>query len=303
MLTIFAIPKPFSGHINIIQRNAIESWSHLRPACEIILCGNETGTEETAAEFNARHIPNVDRNEYGTPLLNSVFAQVQGIAAYHLVCYVNADIILLSEFIDAVQRIRFPIFMAVGQRWDIDLSSPWNFERLDWAKNLRKYVIEHGVLHPPSGSDYFVFPKGSDVGKLPPFAVGRPGWDNWLIYRARKLGMPVVDLTKAVTVIHQNHHYRHVPEGSSEKGWEGPEAERNRELIGGWENVFTITDATHVLTRTMLLPTLNLAYLQRRWKTLPSMKTRLWPIVQLVHELRRLLVAGFRLLDRLVGRP
>ena len=52
MLTIFAVPKPFRGHIGVIQRNAIRSWTLLRPACDIILMGNEEGIAEIAAEFN-----------------------------------------------------------------------------------------------------------------------------------------------------------------------------------------------------------------------------------------------------------
>ena len=74
MLTIFTVPKPFDGHIGIIQRNAIQSWRCLRPACEVILCGDEPGTAETAAALGTDRIPAVDRNEFGTPLLSSVFA-------------------------------------------------------------------------------------------------------------------------------------------------------------------------------------------------------------------------------------
>ncbi|GAF74554.1 unnamed protein product, partial [marine sediment metagenome] len=195
MLTVFSVPKPFLGHIGIIQRNAIQSWTRLHPECEIILCGDELGTEEAAAENKARYIRSIARNEYGTPLLNSVFAQVRQTANHPLLCYVNADIILLRDFLEAVQRIWFPRFLAVGQRWDVHITEPWNFELSDWNQRLRRYVAEHGVLHPPAGSDYFVFPRDDALGKLPPFAVGRPGWDNWFIYRARKLGVPVVDIT------------------------------------------------------------------------------------------------------------
>ena len=59
MLTIFATPKPFRGHIAVIQRNAIRSWTLLRPACEIILMGNDEGTAEIAAEFGVRHVPEI----------------------------------------------------------------------------------------------------------------------------------------------------------------------------------------------------------------------------------------------------
>jgi hypothetical protein len=284
MLTIFSVPKPFCGHIGIIQRNAIHSWSRLHPGCEIILCGDEPGTEEVAAEFKAKYIPIVARNEYGTPLLNSVFDQVGQMTSQDLMCYVNADIMLLSDFMEAVQRIRFRRFQMVGQRWDIDLTKLWNFERTDWEEQLRRYVLDHGVLHAPAGSDYFVFPRDSAI-ELPPFAVGRPGWDNWFIYKARKLGIPVVDVTRVVTVIHQNHSYSHVLDRRGEF-WEGPEAERNRELMGDQDYTFTLLDATHVLMSRALLPALGREYARRRWQTLPVLVPSTRPLVRFVNMVR-----------------
>lgn len=46
MLTIFSYPKPFKGHIDVIQRNAINSWTLLNPKPEIILACDEEGTKE-----------------------------------------------------------------------------------------------------------------------------------------------------------------------------------------------------------------------------------------------------------------
>ncbi len=62
MLTIFTVPKPFRGHIKVIQTNAIRSWLLLRPECEVILFGNDEGTAEIACELGRRHIPNIDCN-------------------------------------------------------------------------------------------------------------------------------------------------------------------------------------------------------------------------------------------------
>ncbi|NVM22066.1 MAG: hypothetical protein HWN68_09850 [Desulfobacterales bacterium] len=296
MLTVFSVPKPFLGHIGIIQRNAIQSWACLDHGCEIILCGDEPGTEEAAAENKARYIPGVARNEYGTPLLNSVFAEVRQIANHPLLCYVNADIILLRDFIEAAQRIGLPRFLGVGQRWDLEITEPWDFDRSDWEHQLSRYVAEHGVLHPPLGSDYFVFLRDDTLGELPPFAVGRPGWDNWFIYRARKLGVPVVDLSRVVTVIHQNHGYSHVANWRVETSWDGPEADWNRRLVGGWAHVFTLLDVTHVMTNETLLPAREFKYLRRRWQTLPILSPVASPFVWLVNlaarcfgSLRRLL--------------
>jgi hypothetical protein len=90
MLTLFTIPKPFRGHIEVIQRNAIESWAQLRPRPEIILFGDDEGTAHVAKEFGISHIPQVARNEFGTPLLNDFFEQAQRVAGDDLLCYVNA---------------------------------------------------------------------------------------------------------------------------------------------------------------------------------------------------------------------
>jgi hypothetical protein len=66
MLSILAFPKPFRGHIATIQRNAIGSWTRLRPQCEIFLFGDDEGTAEVAKEFSVCHVPEMARNEYGT---------------------------------------------------------------------------------------------------------------------------------------------------------------------------------------------------------------------------------------------
>ncbi len=74
MLTLFTIAKPFRGEFATIQRNAILSWTLIRPACEILLLGDEEGIREIAAEVGAIHVSEVERNEFGTPLVSRIFA-------------------------------------------------------------------------------------------------------------------------------------------------------------------------------------------------------------------------------------
>ena len=246
MLTIFTIPKPFRGHIGIIQRNAIQSWLRLRPVCEIILFGDDEGTAKAAAEFGIRHIPDIARNEFGTPLINSLFEVAQRSATHNLMAYVNADIILMNDFVTAVRRMPKHSFLMVGRRWDLDLHEALDFNRADWETQLRVRVAATGKLHPPGGIDYFVFRRGF-WRDIPPFAIGRTAWDNWLIYRTRSLGAPVIDATRTVTAIHQNHDYAHHTQGK-DGIWKGPEAQNNRELAGGRSHVFTLCDVNCILT-------------------------------------------------------
>ena len=282
MLTIFTVPKPFRGHIEIIQRNAIQSWSRLHPACELILCGDDPGVKEAAAEFKAKHIPDISRNEYGTPLLNSVFTEVPKIASHRLMCYVNADIILLSDFIRAVERIVFPRFLMVGRRWNINIAEPWDYDQPDSEQQLRNYVAEHGIIDTPDAIDYMAFSHDDALTRLPSFAVGRPGWDNWFIQHARKISIPVIDATAVVEAIHQAHDYSHVPQQKGEK-WEGPEADCNRDLMGGGELPFTILDATHIMTSKAIETAFCHNYLKFHWQ--PSR------ILQLLVRAKRSLIA------------
>ena len=73
MLTVLSVPKPFRGHIGIIQRNAIRSWVGLADGVQVMLMGSEEGTSEVAAEEGLLHFPNIVCNRFGTPLLRSVF--------------------------------------------------------------------------------------------------------------------------------------------------------------------------------------------------------------------------------------
>src|SRR4030042_6729586 len=98
MITFFACPKACIGHIDIIQRNAIGSWTLLRPKPEIILMGTDKGVAEICQELGLIHIAEIDKNEYGTPLVSSIFEVAQEIAAYPIVCYINSDILLMSDF-------------------------------------------------------------------------------------------------------------------------------------------------------------------------------------------------------------
>jgi hypothetical protein len=283
MLTLFSIPKPFFGDSAAVQRNALESWVRLRPRCEILLLGDDPGVAQAAAAAGVRHIPDVARNEHGTPLLDDAFAKAEAVATGSLLCYVNADIILLDDFLPAARRIPFRKFLMAGQRWDIDLSDGWDFDQPGWEERLRRAVRERGQPHPPAGSDYFVFPRGL-FERMPPFAVGRPGWDNWFIHHARARGIPVVDASGAANVVHQNHGYGHVKQGTGILS-EGPEGERNVLLAGGWDRIFILDDATHVLTPSGIARATADRYLKQRIDRLPCQS----PLQRARHRLASLL--------------
>ena len=292
MLTIFSIPKPFGGHIGTIQRNAIQSWLQLSPPCEVVLCGDDPGVAEAASEYGVKHLPDIACNEYGTPLLNAAFDLVQRTAVHPLIAYVNADIIFLSDLTAAVRRVMDRRFLMVGQRWDLEVGAPIDFKSEDWEPALRKQAYSHGTLHPPAGSDYFIFPKGL-MGEIPAFVVGRPGWDNWFIQRALVLGVPVIDATGANTVIHQDHDYGHLQGTGRAPAQASDDARYNLKLLGDQEYVFTLYNATHLLTRRMLVPAWTPEHLKRKCRGLAVLKPWTRPLIRYLD----------RVADKFAGRP
>ncbi len=286
MLTIFSIPKPFQGHNGIIQNNAIRSWKLLCPPCEIILLGDDEGTAEVAAELGLRHIPNIERNELGTPLVSSIFSTGQKLARYDIVGYVNADIILLSDFLPAIEQVPKRPFLLAGQRWDLDVTEPIDFTQPDWEARLRRRVAESGQLHAKTGIDFLIFPRGL-FSDIPPFAIGRGGWDTWLVYRARRLSVPVIDATKAITAVHQNHDYSHIKRQGSSSGEEaasdpkGRERQRNTALRGGQDYGFTLEYATHLLDPGGLKAALTPRHLYFRLRAIPLLYPRWHPLLRL----------------------
>ena len=247
MLTFFTTAKPFEGHNGIIQRNALQSWKLLHPDIEIILFGNEEGTAEVAREMGARHEPQIECNEFGTPLLSYMFRRAQEISRYDWVCYSNADIIQTQEFRRAFERAVAwgrPLLM-VGQRWDLDIAAPLEFSRPGWGEELTRTARARGLLRSQDWIDYFVLSRKLRLEMLP-FAVGRPAWDNWTIWKVRSSGAPVLDATPSVVAIHQNHDYSHHPQGVQGSRF-GEEFQRNRALVGSWRRLNTLADATHVL--------------------------------------------------------
>ncbi len=252
MLTLFACPKPFKQHIGLIQRNAITSWSKLSPKPEVILSGNEEGTAELCEELGLTHVPEVASNEFGTPLISDMFKRVEQMSTSDFLCHLNADMILMSDFMKAVQRVvclKRP-FLLCGHRWNLDVREPMRFKG-NWEASLRADVAKRGRIGSSFAIDYFVFPRGF-VKEMPAFAVGR-GWsDHWLLAYARTKGALLIDATAVIQAVHQKHDYGHVSAAVWDEVAKSPESIRSLELAGGPRKRYTLEDANHRLTPTRL---------------------------------------------------
>jgi len=277
LITLFTAPKPFlDPHIKIIQRNTLRNWLALNDSIEVVVIGDEPGIAEVCVELNILHLPEVHCNEMGTPLISSIFQLTREVNDSPFLVYSNADILFFPELVAAIRKLgaKKEQFLGVGERWDLDVEKPIDFSG-DWEEQLLARLKLDGNLHKRTGSDYFIYPR-SCFTQIPDFAVGRAGWDNWMIYHARWQGWPVVDFSRALTVVHQNHDYRHLPNGIAH--YHQPETAVNVKLAGGRRTIFTLRDHTYIFDGD------NLSTKNVNWKSFWR-EVEIFPLVRLRSKL------------------
>jgi hypothetical protein len=152
------------------------------------------------------------------------------LASNRLLLYANADIIFFNDMMKAAAFVAHsqvswrpfsPFFekeydeesfdfsngpfLAVGRRWSLTVPELIDFDDpRGWESQIKKKLLEEGILKDGFWIDYFLFPQELNITLLP-FIVGQPRWDSWFMHTVRSSGIPVVDITRVTTVIHMDH--------------------------------------------------------------------------------------------------
>lgn len=213
MITLFTTTKDFAGMNRSNQLNAIRSWLFSSYKPEVLIFGRSTGIDELGSHPNLKIIEKVKTTSTGAPFANEMFNMVSSAASNDICCFLNADILLTDNFFEFVKKVHDKVcskYLLVGERIDADVADELDFSG-EWEKKFKEKCGSSFNDHPPAGSDYFIFPKAQYRGNvLPELYIGRPGWDNFMIYHALKNHYKLVDLSPSVKVYHQNHDYSHL---------------------------------------------------------------------------------------------
>lgn len=249
MLTIFTTCAPFEGDRARIQRNAITSWfKNIHPTPEILIMsdGRENGVKEfvNQHDINIKLIP-VEYTAFGVPSLVSMFKKAKEIASNDILCYSDADDIHFQSLMNAVRDLsqsKLKEWVATGRHHDVKI----DFD-IDWGtlniENIDNLVKEKGKMESASAGDYFIFPKTMDWSHMPDFVAGdTPNWDTWINADVLERGIPLIDVTENVFVVHQDH----------ERHWnyDQDKSKKNVELAG--TKSVGSDMATHVLNMGMV---------------------------------------------------
>ena len=207
MISFFTIPREFNDKYNDIQIAAIQSWLSVDDDVEVWLVGNDSGVGKVSDFLGPRvhHIPGINRSPWKTPLIDDAFYQVTDVASHDILCYVNTDIFFaagIKETVELVWDMFYPStgWVITGRRFDADEK----YIKLFLAGYPLPSNRIQGEYHCRHGEDYFIF--GKEVyghrGHIPPFAVGRSAWDNWLLMDAQNRKMETIDATGTIDAMH-----------------------------------------------------------------------------------------------------
>ena len=284
-LTIITSIKPFvDPHIIKLQRNAFQSWKQLGPDVDIVVVGEEVGLAEVCQEMDLRRAPAIRRSPIGTPLVSSIFELGREASTSPVLAYINADIIVLPDFLDAARRAaeKYDKFLIAGQRWDLEVTELIDFSS-GWQERLWARVKSEGKRHRRVGSDYFIYPRGCYTD-TPDMTVGRSYWDNWMIYWARRNHWPAIDGSEGIQIIHQNHDYSHLPQGQSHH--KHPETFENIRLGGGARTAFLLNDTDKKMTPDDIVSMpLSWSKFWREVEIFPLLNLHSYPLAQAAYAL------------------
>lgn len=201
--------RPFRADIAEVQLNAIRSWLAIRPRCEIILVDDEEGTTAAATRgLDVRVVTEVKRSGLGAPLLDDLLRVGAVHARHEILAYNTADVMLPPDFATKVRQCHDLMqgrpYLAVAGRWDLSRPVSIAFDRADWWSSVQAAVRAHGKPHGHTALDLWVYPQEFKL-PVPPFPIGRCATDSWVVYWARREGIPVIDMTGELMLVHQFH--------------------------------------------------------------------------------------------------
>ncbi len=226
MITILSSPKPWAGLSSKNQQNAIISWLALHQDVQVILYGDAPGTADACERFGVVHVSDIHGSPQGIPYFGAIAEHAAIHGKHDIQCYVNCDILFGKSLLNAIHSIRYEKYLVIGQRIDLTEGVSLDVTKQDYLTRLKTLASEgKAVLHPPAGSDYFLFRRGTWDG-LPEIVIGRGGYDNALISHCLRRSIPVIDASFDIKLFHQYHNYSHAQGGEAEV-FKGIEANKN----------------------------------------------------------------------------
>lgn len=263
-MILFSSPKPFTPQTTPVQLSAIRSWKRALPEARVILFGNEPGLERICRKEDVFFGGEVETDEGGFEIISSIFKKAKALEPNILQIYLNSDILLdvsASAAVTSLCRLTGP-FLATARRRCL---SPWSGPALG-ENELVKFLdfAKEPIRWGQAGSlDIFIF-RDFPVETMPEFLIGHAAWDNWMIFQARWLGIPTIDLSRVLRPFHCDHDYAYSRGNPQPRERNRALDQRNLRLLGGEYKKFHLGHCDHELMGGNIIPRHGPEFRQRQ---------------------------------------
>lgn len=233
------------------EKNSLLSWTKLDCVNEIVVYTSlETSQILEHPKVVVRTYPK-ELKPLDPPSIKDLFLDAIEKTQNQYLCYINSDIIFLSDFCETFKNIKDKYdkpFQMVGKRRDWE--NHYDLDILNLSDEQIKEKVGHMPLRNTEHCDYFAFDRKvyadlNDKGFFPNFFIARGSFDRCMLWLPRQLGYDSIDCSEAIYVIHHE-------EGGDIRGpymssrpsfW--PQLKENEKLLA--EAMRKFNQSTHVI--------------------------------------------------------
>lgn len=198
-----------------LNNRTLQNWRSLH-GINVIVFSNCSKVKLISEQAGWTVLP-VIREAAACPILPDMFLEAQRKFRSTYYGYANGDLLFTDGLMKTLEKIFCKFqndkkILIVGRRTNVN-SSLLSGINSQFGDEVEDYAIKYGERFQPDALDYFITNTLFPWENFLPLAVGRRGYDNWVLAYARLNNFTVIDASDSVTCLHQTLDWRGNYEG------------------------------------------------------------------------------------------
>lgn len=195
-----------------VNNKTLHNWKMLPNVNLVVFVSDgDTKVEEISRQAGWTVLP-VTLEAAGTPVLPAMFHDVMMKYKSRYYGFANGDILFTKKLTDTLEQIACQVesgsitdekgILIVGRRINVPADKLTDESALSWWK-LEQFSNQYGKLFQSDAEDYFITDSKYPWATFLPVAVGRRGFDNYVVAYSRYVNITVIDASESIQCIHQ----------------------------------------------------------------------------------------------------
>ncbi|KAK3085732.1 hypothetical protein FSP39_007925 [Pinctada imbricata] len=229
ILTLFTTwasdPEKYECH-----NNTVLNWMSFYPIIQPVIFTTEKNLTKEVTNKGWLALPVRKAGRLNKlPVLRTMFSDVKKIVKSKFYSYSNSDILFTGNLIHTLFTIMTynftskDVILIIGQRTNI--FNVTKQEASAW-ETIRTVAQSRGKIYLSWAIDYFISSDNYPWDRIPDVVVGRPAFDNWIVWYTKKKNYTTIDATATLLAVHQT------TKAGNLEGHHHPDRLYNRKVIG-----------------------------------------------------------------------